>query len=114
MEILATLVLIGLILPVAMKGVSIGTALTSDCVRKQKACAMAELQLAEILLEEDWKNGDQSGNFEPDHPDYKWTLTTTRRPEPGLRQVDLTVFWQHRGHEKSIYLATLVYDKKTP
>ena len=114
MEILATLVLIGLILPVAMKGISIGTILTSDCTHKQQALALAESQLAQILLEEEWRNGDQSGSFEPDYPEYQWTLITNSRPEPGLQEVDLTVSWQQRGHEKIIYLATLVYDEQSP
>ena len=112
MEVLATMVLIGLILPVAMKGISIATALTSDTLRKQQAVALAESRLDEILLEQDWKNGAQAGTFEPDFPDYAWTLDTVTRPEPGLTEVDLTVTWSHRGHQKNIDLATLVFDEQ--
>ncbi|MCI0498152.1 MAG: type II secretion system protein GspI [Planctomycetales bacterium] len=110
MEILATMVLIGLILPVAMKGISIATALASDSIRRQEALGLAENRLAEALLKEEWKSGSQSGSFDQDFEGHTWTLETTDWTEPGLKQVDLTVSWEHRGHPKQIRLTTLVYN----
>lgn len=110
MEILATMVLIGLILPAAMKGISVAVALASDSIRKQEALELAENRLAEILLDEEWKSGAESGSFEPEAPGYRWTLETADRTEPGLKQLDLTVSWEHRGYPKQIRLTTLVYN----
>jgi general secretion pathway protein I len=110
MEILATMVLIGLILPVAMKGISIATALASDSIRRQEALGLAENRLAEVLLEEEWTGGAESGSYGDDWPGYTWTLEVTDWTEPGLKQLDLTVSWEHRGHPRQICLTTLVYN----
>ncbi len=109
MEILAALVLIGLVLPAVMKGMSLVTILASDSAGKYEALDLAEAKLAEILLQEDWKDGADSGNFEDDE-NYEWTMDAADWTESGLKQVNVTVFWEQRGRRKKINLTTLVYN----
>ncbi len=109
MEILAALVLIALVLPAVMKGLSLVTIVTSETARKYEALDQAEAKLAEILLQEDWKDGTKSGVFE-DNEDYEWTMDAANWTESGLKQVDVTVFWEQRGRYKEITLSTLVYN----
>lgn len=109
MEILAALLLIGLVLPVVMKGVSIAHILASDSTRRYEAINLAELKLDEILLEEEWDNSSASGSFDDEYNQYQWIMETSGRTVAGLKQIDLSVFWEQRGRQRQITLSTLVY-----
>lgn len=109
MEILAALLLIGLILPAAMKGVSIASVLASHSVRKYEAMELAEVKLAEILLQEDWQNSSGAGTFEDEYDQYQWTMEVSDWSMSGLKQVDLVVAWQQRNREHHVTVSTLVY-----
>ena len=110
MEILAALVLIGVVLPAVMKGVSMASILASDSARKYEALNLAESKLAEILLNDDWQESSDSGDFEPDNEDYEWTMETSDWTQADLKQVNVTVMWEQRGRPRQIQLSTLVYD----
>lgn len=108
MEILAALLLVGLILPAAMKGVSMASVLASYNVCKYEALELAETKLAEVLLEQDWESGSGSGDFE-DNDRYQWTMEVADGTVTGIKQVDLMVYWQQRNRQREITLSTLVY-----
>jgi len=111
-EILAALLLIGLILPVAMKGISMASVLASNNARKYEALELAEVKLSEILLQEDWKSGSGSGNFDDENDSYQWMMDVSDWTTTGLKQVDLTVFWQQRGRSNQVALSTLAYENE--
>lgn len=108
-EMLAAFVLIILIIPAVMKGLSIATMVSSDSVNKSDGISLAENKLSEILLEEEWQNTSQSGDFGEMYPDYEWTMTSVDWTEPSLKQVTVKVLWYWRGREKDVSLSTLVY-----
>ncbi len=108
-EMLATFVLIILIIPAVMKGLSIATMVSSDSVSKSDAISLAENKLSEILLEEEWQNSNQSGDFGEMYPDYEWKMTSADWTESSLKQVTVKVSWDWRGREKDVELSTLVY-----
>lgn len=108
-EMLATFVLIILIIPAVMKGLSIATKVSSDSVSKSDAISLAENKLSEILLEEEWQSSNQSGDFGEMYPDYEWKMTSADWTEPSLKQVTVKVSWYWRGREKDVELSTLVY-----
>ena len=108
-EMLATFVLIITIIPAVMKGLSIATMVSSDSVCKSDAISLAENRLSEILLEEEWQNSSQSGDFGEMYADYKWKMTSADWTEPSLKQVTVKVSWDWRGREKDVELSTLVY-----
>ena len=110
MEILAALMLVGIVLPAVMKGVSMARILASDSARKYEAMDLAENKLAEILLEKEWQGGAGSGNFEDEFEDYSWTMETSNSSVSGLKQIDVVVLWQQRNRERTISLSTLVYE----
>lgn len=112
MEVLAAMALLALVLPVAMKGISIAVNLASDSTRKMTASRLAENRLSEAVLLEEWKTGDAKGDFGNEYPDFKWTLVTSNRSEAGLKQIDVAVAWKHRGYEKETVLTTLVYESQ--
>jgi prepilin-type N-terminal cleavage/methylation domain-containing protein len=110
MEILVTIVMIALVLPIVMKGISIATSLSSNSARKLQAINLAESRLAEILVGKEWQSGSKSGNFSGEHSQYKWQMDTSDWSEDNLKQIALKVWWDQRGRERSIILYTLVYN----
>ena len=108
-EVLATLALVAIILPVAMKGIAIATAMAGTAKQQMEAASLAETALAEILATEAWQEGELSGDFGTDWPQYRWTARVRDWEETTLRRVDVTVHWTRRGRERSFSLTTLVY-----
>ncbi|MHC4220864.1 MAG: type II secretion system protein [Planctomycetota bacterium] len=108
-EILATFVLIAIILPVAMKGISLATNMASDSKRKVEATTLAKFKLTEITTDQLWEQGTASGDFSPDWPNYKWEMLVSTWTDASARQVDLLVSWDARQQQRSIILTTLVY-----
>lgn len=110
-EILATFVLIAIIVPVAMKGISLSTRMGSQAKRQIEAGTLAETKLTDFLLSGDWINGDQSGEFTDDKADYRWSLELEDwEKEESMQQLDLNVEWTDAsGKTHSVVLTTLVY-----
>jgi len=112
-EILVTLVLVAIILPVAMSGISLALRVANESRRQTEASALAETKMAEIVAGQQWNSASLSGDFAPDWPEYRWTAQFTdwqsTREGPQLRQLDVQVLWKRRGQDRSVTLTTLVY-----
>ena len=112
-EILATFVLIALIIPVAMQGISLSMRLGVKSKRQMEAAGLAETKLSEMLLSGDYEEGDQSGEFEDEESgyDYSWDFAVDDwNEEESMQQVTMTVDWTDSvGTEHSVILSTLVY-----
>ena len=113
-EILAALLLIGLVLPAVMKGVSIISILASDSDHRYEALDLAETKMAEVLLEESWQgSSSQSGQFDDEndeYEDYEWVMDVSDWDQADVKQVDIFVYWQQRNRQREIRLSTLVYN----
>lgn len=110
-EVLAALLLIGLVLPAVLKGVSLASILVSDSDRKYEALDLAETKLAEVLLEESWQSSSsQSGRFDDEYEDYEWVMDVSNWTQADVKQVDIFVYWQQRNRQREIHLSTLVYN----
>lgn len=111
-EILATFVLIALIIPAVMEGISLSMKLGAKSKHQIEACALAETKLAEFLLSGDYDEGDQDGDFEDDdYSDFTWSLTVDDwEEEDSMQQLTMVVDWTDSlGTEYSVELTTLVY-----
>ncbi len=108
-EVLAALVILGIVLPVAMRGVSLSLAAASNAKHMNVAAQLADQKLNEVVLTGDWQQNGLSGDFNPDHPDYRWTLQTQQR-DYGLDEVRVQVSWTQRGQQYNFAASTLVYD----
>lgn len=106
-EVLATLVLLGIVVPVAMRGVSIALAAASTAKNTAEAASLAEAKLNELIVDGQWQTSGMTDTF-PEHPDYRWTCESVSR-DYGTSEVVLTVTWTQRGQERSLSLSTLVY-----
>ena len=108
-ELLATVVLIAVIMPVAMGGISLCTSLAGQSRRQIEAATLAKTKLTELAVGRDWETTNKSGDFGKDWPDYRWTAAVAEWTDPTMRRLDLTVFWQSRNQQRSVTLSTLVY-----
>jgi prepilin-type N-terminal cleavage/methylation domain-containing protein len=107
-EVLATLVLLGIVVPVAMRGVSIALAAATTARRTAEAATLADAKLNELIADGSWQTSGTTGNFAPDHPEYTWTCENVSR-DYGTNEVVLHVKWMQRGAEKVVSISTLVY-----
>jgi type II secretory pathway pseudopilin PulG len=104
-EVLVTLLFLAIVLPVAMRGVSLSLAAASNAKHTREATTLAEQKLYELTTIT-MPAGSQSGDFSPDFPDYRWTCQVASL-DYGVRQLDLRVSWDDRGQEHGINVSTL-------
>jgi prepilin-type N-terminal cleavage/methylation domain-containing protein len=108
-ELLATIVLIGIIMPVAMRSIGLCTRLGGHSRRQIEAASLACTKLTELTSTQDWKTGEKRGDFGSDWPGYQWTAAVSNWTDSVVSQLDLTVTWQSQGRQCSLTLSTLVY-----
>jgi prepilin-type N-terminal cleavage/methylation domain-containing protein len=108
-EILATLVLVAIILPVAMSGISLALSVADESRRQTEAASLAQNKMAEIIACELWQTASLAGDFSPEWPEYRWAALVTQWQGTQLRQLDVQVLWNHRGKDRGVTLTTLVY-----
>ncbi len=111
-EVLATMLLITIVIPVAMRGISLSTRMASHSKRQIQAVYLAKSKLAELIASQNWKNSSKSGNFGSDWLDYEWQLETAEWQIESVYQLDLRVSWDKvtQLEKRSVSLSTLVYD----
>jgi len=112
-ELLATVVLIGLIMPVAMRSIGLCTRVAGLSRKQVEAASLARMKLTELTVTRDWENGNQKGDFGTDWPGYQWKAMVSNWTDTLVRQLDLTVSWQSAGKERGVTFSTLVYPEGT-
>jgi prepilin-type N-terminal cleavage/methylation domain-containing protein len=105
-EVLATMVLMAIILPVTMQALSVSLGAASSARHTTEAAGLAQEKLNE-LISTGQLNAISNGDFGTDHPGYRWEIGTTTR-DYNLTEVSLRVLWTERGQEKSLAVSTLV------
>ena len=108
-EVLATLTLLAIILPVAMEGISLSTKTAALAKQQMEAATLAATKLAELSATEAWQNRTLSGDFGQEWPQYRWSAEVQDWEGATVKQVDIHVTWTMRGTERSATLTTLIY-----
>ena len=108
-EVLATLLLVAIVLPSVMHGISIATAAAGTARQRSEATALAESKLNELTSTNQWQSGGMSGDFGQDWPAYTWQAEAQSWVEPSARQLHVHVRWHARGRDHDVTLSTLVY-----
>ena len=108
-EVLATLLLIGIVLPVTMKGVSLALAAASNARHVAQATSLAETKLAEITTDTLSATTDASGDFGQEYPGYTWASQRVSR-DYGLTEIVVRISWIERGQTKSLTISTLTHE----
>jgi type II secretion system protein I len=114
-EVLATLLLMSIVLPAVMEGVSISLAEASLARQRTEAATVAQSQLATLLITNQWSGGVLAGDVDSNGTTYHWQATVAAWPldttTVGLTQVDMVVSWVGRKGAQSVTLSTLTYDR---
>lgn len=113
-EVLAALLLVAIVLPVVMQGISLATGAASSAKRRTEAVSLAQSKMAELYATEGWRGGSLSGRFTSfdgvNAADYSWRADVTGWTEPYVRQLAVHVSWDRTAGEQTITLTTLVYE----
>jgi prepilin-type N-terminal cleavage/methylation domain-containing protein len=109
MEVLVTMVLMGIVLPIALRAVSVARSAATTARRTSEAATLAQAKLSEIVASGDVAMFGLSGDFGQEWSAYQWACQTLTDAQ-GFTQVTLTVTWREQGRQRSFNLSTLMSD----
>jgi len=107
-ELLAAMVFVAIVIPVAVHGLTIANRAGVVADRKRVAAQLADRLLTEIIVTDDWRDGNRQGDFGEQRPGYRWIIDNDAWEEDAMRMVSVEVFFEVQGREYSIRLTTLV------
>src|SRR5262245_53645898 len=116
-EVLAALVFMAILIPVALEGLSIASRAGLIAARKSEAALVAERVLNESILTTNWNTSVQNGTLRQGYRDFRWTL----RNDPwdldpnqnSIRLLSVEVTFAAQGQVHSVRMTTLV-DSSAP
>ncbi len=107
-EILAALLMMAIIIPVAMEGMSIASRAGILGQRKAAAMRVAERLLNELVVEADTRQATASGTLADGDVSYPWTMRTENWSEDALQQMTVTVTFTLQGQSFDVSASTLL------
>ena len=117
-EVLAAMVLIGIVMPVVMQGIMASTRAGSSARHRTEAAMLADSKLSELTVTGQWDGGTLAGDFGANWPTYKWAAVVGDWAGDangvGMEQLDVTVTWTDRGQPTSVTVSGLVYVRPVP
>jgi prepilin-type N-terminal cleavage/methylation domain-containing protein len=109
-EVLATLVLIGIVIPFAIRGTSLALNTASNAKHQAEAATLGEAKLAELVSQGDWNTGNTQGDFGQDWPEYRWKLQAYAHDQNvNVTEITLSVTWTQGGQQRVMNVSTLTY-----
>ncbi len=110
-EVMAALVFMAIVIPVALEGLSIASRAGEVAARKSEAALVAERVLNENLVTTNWTQTLQSGAIRQGLRDFQWTLHNDPwngdPGQPDMRQLTVEVTFVAQGRDYSVHLSTL-------
>ena len=117
-EVLAAILMLGIVLPVAMYGISLATTTAGVARHRTQATTLARAKLDEILTTVPLQAG--TGDFGDRWPEYHWSAdvatwdtTAVDGLSSTVEEVKVRVTWMQRGQQREMALSTLVYQNAT-
>jgi type II secretory pathway pseudopilin PulG len=111
-EVLAAMLFMAVVIPVALEGLSIASRAGEVAVRKGEAALVAERVLNECLVATNWNQAVQSGTVRQGIRDFRWTLRNEPWNEdftrPEMRLLSVEVIFTAQGRDCVARLSTLV------
>jgi prepilin-type N-terminal cleavage/methylation domain-containing protein len=111
-EVLAALLLMGIVVPVAIQGMHIASRAGEVAARKGEAARIAQRVLNENVVTTNWNQSSQSGTVLEGLRRYRWNLhSDTWNQDPNqsvILQLSVEVFYVAQNSEYSLRMSTLV------
>src|SRR5438034_1820354 len=110
-EVLAALVFMAILIPVALEGLSIASSVGEVAARKGEAALVAERLLNESIVTTNWNRSVQTGTARQGPREFPWTLRNdpwNQDPNQStMRLVSVEVKYFVQGRERAFTLTTL-------
>jgi hypothetical protein len=111
-EVLASLVFMAILIPVALEALSIATRAGEVAARKGEAALVAERVLNENVVTTNWNKTVQSGSVQQGIREFRWTLHNDPWnqdiSQSAMRQLTVEVMYTAQGRDYSVRMSTLV------
>jgi type II secretory pathway pseudopilin PulG len=111
-EVLAALLFMAIVVPVAMEGLHIASLAGAVAQRKAEAARIAQKVINESLITTNWSQSLQSGIIAEGQRQFRWSLRSDPwNQDPShnmLRQLSVEVFFTAQARDYSVKMSTLV------
>lgn len=107
-EVLAALVLLAVVVPVALEGVSVASRAGVTGQRQAAAARVAERVLGEFVSTGRTETGAESGTAREDGVAYTWRLERTPWAADPLEEVTVRVSYDVQGQSRSLAMSTIL------
>jgi type II secretory pathway pseudopilin PulG len=111
-EVLAAMVFMAILIPVALEGLSIASRAGEVAARKSEAALVAEKVLNETIASTNWSSGGQGGTVRQGIRDFHWKLNNDSWNKDsdliGMRLLSVEVTFDAQGREYKYKMSTLV------
>jgi len=107
-EVLAALMFMAIVLPVAVDGLRVANLAGQVAVHKNTAARVGERVMHELQLTGQLQGGSQSGVVLEGEREYQWTVFTSPWAADTMSQVTLRVIFQVQGRDYDVQLSTLI------
>jgi type II secretion system protein I len=115
-EILVTLTILGAVLPALLHAFATAARNQGLSDNTTTALYLLKFRMAEIEMSGYPDVGDESGEF-GENTRYRWNSVVQdieSEEVENIRQVQVTVTWQHRNSERSMSMNTFIADRQKP
>jgi type II secretory pathway pseudopilin PulG len=106
-EVLAALVFMAIVIPVAIQGVKIASQTGVLAQRKGEAARVAERVLNETMVTTNWNKSLQSGQIGQGIMQYRWQVRSEPWLQEPMRLVSVQVSFSVQGQDYDVRLSTL-------
>ncbi|MGK0198102.1 MAG: hypothetical protein ACI91J_001372 [Yoonia sp.] len=110
-EILAAMFFLALVIPVAMKGITIASKAGTVASRKATATQLGDALLNELVITDEWRSGSNSGTFEEPNEKFSWEIESSAWDQPGMTELTIRVSYLVRDLQDEVRLTTLVSEE---
>lgn len=113
-EVLAALLFMAIVIPVAVEGLRIASRAGLVAERKAVAARIADRLLNELLVTGQWQSGLSSGTLREGPNEYRWDLVVDPWELGVLQLLTLQVTYLVQNQEYEVRLSTLADNNATP
>ncbi len=106
-EVLAALVFMAIVIPVAVEGLRLASQVGQVAHRKAIALRLAENILDELIVTGQWQQASQQGTIEEGPLEFFWRVRAETWTDGVLQLVSVQVIFPVQGQEYDVQLSTL-------
>jgi len=108
-EVLAAMVFMAIVIPVALQGLRVASRAGSVAERKAIGARLAERKLNELIVTGQWQSAAQRGTMQEGWQTYNWELESESWAQDGaMRMLTVKVTVPVQGQDYDVRLSTLV------